>query len=79
MRRPGPNRMAYHDHRFPEISVADLEQKIARFGQLLHRFDTIKIEQHSKHLFKVHSQRMRKMPQAAPAAEISENFRTVKE
>lgn len=79
MRRPGPNRMAYHDHRFPEISVADLEQKIARFGQLLHRFDTIKIEQHSKHLFKVHSQRMKKMPQAAPAAEISENFRTVKE
>ena len=56
-----------------------LEQKITRFGQLLNRFDTIKIEQHSKHLFMVHSQRGRKMPQITPAAEISQNFSTVKE
>ena len=53
MRRPGPNRLIYHDHRFPEITVADIEQRIARFGQLLNRFDNIKVEQYSKHLFKM--------------------------
>ena len=55
MRRPGPNRLAYHDHRFPEISVVEIERKIARFGQLLNRFEHIRIEQHSRHLFMVHS------------------------
>lgn len=55
MRRPGPNRLAYHDHRFPEISVAEIEQKIACFGQLLKRFDNIRVEQYSKHLFKIRS------------------------
>src|SRR5690606_13216238 len=30
MRRPGPNRLAYHDHRFPPISVADIECKVER-------------------------------------------------
>lgn len=53
MRRPGPNRLAYHNHRFPEISVAEIEQKVARFGQLLNRFSTIRVEQHSKHLFRI--------------------------
>jgi surface carbohydrate biosynthesis protein len=53
MRRPGPNRLAYHNHRFPEISVAEIEQKVARFGQLLNRFNTIRVEQHSKHLFRI--------------------------
>ena len=51
MHRPGPNRLAYHDHRFPQISVTEIEQKIARFGKLLNRFGTIRVEQHSKHLF----------------------------
>ncbi|MEP6605393.1 MAG: hypothetical protein ABJA60_04665, partial [Nitrosospira sp.] len=55
MRRPGPNRLAYHDHRFPEISVEEIEQKIARLGQLLNRFDNIQVEQHSKHLFTINN------------------------
>ena len=55
MHRPGPNRSAYHDHRFPEISVAEIEQKIACFGQLLNRFHSIRVEQHSKHLFMIRS------------------------
>jgi surface carbohydrate biosynthesis protein len=54
MRRPGPNRLSYHDHRFPEISVAEIEQKIARFGHLLDRFGSIRVTQHSKHLFRIH-------------------------
>ncbi|ABB73717.1 surface carbohydrate biosynthesis protein [Nitrosospira multiformis ATCC 25196] len=53
MRRPGPNRLSYHDHRFPEISVAQIEQKIARFGRLLNRFGAIRVKQHSKHLFRI--------------------------
>ncbi|WP_292918193.1 surface carbohydrate biosynthesis protein [Nitrosomonas sp.] len=78
MRRPGPNRLAYHDHRFPEISVTEMEQKIARFGQLLQRFDTIKIEQHSKHLFMVSSRSKRKILQAAPEVNSCEHDRVVK-
>jgi surface carbohydrate biosynthesis protein len=53
MHLPGPNRLAYHDHRFPEISVEEIEQKIARLGQLLNRFDNVQVEQQSKHLFKI--------------------------
>jgi hypothetical protein len=53
MRRPGPNRLSYHDHRFPEISVAQIEQKIARFGHLLNRFSTIRVIQYSRHLFRI--------------------------
>lgn len=53
MRRPGPNRLSYHDHRFPEIPVEQIEQKIARFGSLLNRFDTIKVKRHSRHLFRI--------------------------
>lgn len=53
MRRPGPNRLAYHNHRFPEISVAQIEQKIAQFGQLLNRFKTVKVTQQSPYLFKI--------------------------
>jgi len=53
MRRPGPNRLAYHNHRFPEISVAQIEQKIAQFGQLLNRFKTVKVTRQSQHLFKI--------------------------
>lgn len=51
MRRPGPNRQAYHDHRFPELSVADLEGRAAKFGELLNRCDGIRIRPHSRHLF----------------------------
>lgn len=53
MRRPGPNRKAYHDHRFPEISTADLEERIKRFGRIFNRFGNIRVEEYSKHLFKI--------------------------
>jgi len=54
MRRPGPNRLSYHDHRFPPIPIAEIEKKIARFGRLLNRFGNIRVEQHSQHLFRIH-------------------------
>ncbi|UJP07088.1 MAG: hypothetical protein LZF84_08520 [Nitrosomonas sp.] len=77
MRRPGPNRLAYHDHRFPEIPVTEIEHKIARFGQLLHRFDHIKIEQHSKHLFMVRSTDKRRTGQGLRSAAANESYPAV--
>ncbi len=53
MRRPGPNRLAYHDHRFPEIAVAEIQRKVDRFKHLLNRFDGVRVAQHSKHVFKI--------------------------
>ncbi|MDR4514150.1 surface carbohydrate biosynthesis protein [Nitrosomonas sp.] len=53
MHRPGPNRSGYHDHRFPELSVSDIEHKIAHLGSLLRRFENIRVEQFSKHIFKI--------------------------
>ncbi|BBL35115.1 hypothetical protein Nstercoris_01371 [Nitrosomonas stercoris] len=55
MRRPGPNRLAYHNHRFPDISVTQIEQRIAQFGQILNRFKTIKVAQQSRYLFKINA------------------------
>ena len=40
MNRPGPNRHAYHDHRFPPIRFLELEERIRRLGKVLQRFDT---------------------------------------
>ncbi len=53
MRRPGPNRLAYHDHRYPELSVAQVQERIARLGGLLDRFRRIAVEPHSRHLFAI--------------------------
>jgi surface carbohydrate biosynthesis protein len=53
MRRPGPNRQAYHDHRFPRLSVADVERRIARLGGTLGRFEGLQVEQRSEHVFGV--------------------------
>jgi len=55
MRRPGPNRLAYHDHRFPELSVADIEERVRRFGRLLNRFATVRVAPWSKHIFRISS------------------------
>jgi hypothetical protein len=56
MQRPGHrNSIAYHTHRFPDISVAEIEERIACLGKLLNRFETIRVEQHSKHIFKINA------------------------
>ncbi len=53
-RRPGHrNHGDYHAHRFPEIAVQELERRIGRLGQLLGRFDGIRVEQRSRHLFSI--------------------------
>ena len=53
MRRPGLNRRAYHDHRFPELPLADLERRVARFGAILKRFGGVRVLPHSRHLFQI--------------------------
>lgn len=51
--RPGSNRQAYHDHRFPELRVSDLEQRIRDFKKQLNRFDSVKVSAHSQHIFNI--------------------------
>jgi len=51
--RPGSKRQAYHDHRFPELTVADIERSVARFRTQLNRFDAIRVTAHSQHIFNI--------------------------
>ena len=52
MRRPGHrNNIALHDHRFPGITAEEMSAIIDRFGQLLGRFDGLKVKKHSQHLY----------------------------
>jgi len=53
MQRPGPNRLAYHDHRFPRISVPEVAERIGRLGRTLQRFDSVRVEQYSEHIFQI--------------------------
>jgi surface carbohydrate biosynthesis protein len=54
MRRPEHrNSLVYHAHRFPDISVPELMRKITRMGRLLNRFETIKVTEISKHIFRI--------------------------
>jgi len=55
MKRPGPNRQAYHDHRFPPVTVAQIEEKIQRMGKVLKRFEKVRVQQHSEHVFYINS------------------------
>ncbi|MDT8281404.1 MAG: hypothetical protein RQ982_01180 [Gammaproteobacteria bacterium] len=53
MKRHGGKRQAYHDHRFPELTVTDIEQRVERFRKLLNRFDSVKVSAHSQHIFNI--------------------------
>jgi len=54
MRRPGHrNNLAYHAHRWPDISVEEIRNRIARLGRLLNRFDRLCVEPYSQHIFKI--------------------------
>ena len=63
MRRPGHrNNIAFHDHRFPAISVEEIMERIGRLGRLLNRFERIRVEQHSRHIFTIRSIALNKRP-----------------
>ena len=52
MHRPGHrNNVRYHDHRFPPISVIELQRRIDRLGALTGRFSGIRIRQTSRHMY----------------------------
>jgi hypothetical protein len=52
MRIPGHrNNITLHDHRYPGITAEEILSIINRFGQLLNRFEGIKIKKHSRHLY----------------------------
>lgn len=53
------NSAAYHAHRFPDVSVEQINQRIARFGALLGRFGSVRAEAFSDYVFRIHD------PQAA--------------
>ncbi|MEA3547757.1 MAG: surface carbohydrate biosynthesis protein [Thermodesulfobacteriota bacterium] len=54
MRRPSHrNNLAYHAHRWPDISVDEVERRIARLGNMLGRFKNIRVTRHSKHIFRI--------------------------
>ena len=52
-RRSHRNSAAYHDHRFPGISHAELNARIQRFASLLGRFAGVRAELRSQHLFRI--------------------------
>jgi hypothetical protein len=54
MRRPGHrNNLSYHAHRFPDITVPEIMKKIKCMGRLLNRFESIKVTQEAKHIFRI--------------------------
>lgn len=53
MHRPGRNRADYHDHRFPRITTAEVERRVHRLGDALHRFGAVRVRERSEHLFDV--------------------------
>jgi surface carbohydrate biosynthesis protein len=54
MHRPGHrNNVRYHDHRFPAISVIELQRRIDRLGTLTGRFSGIRIQQTSRHVYRI--------------------------
>jgi hypothetical protein len=53
MRRPGHrNNIVYHAHRFPDISVAAVRDRVARFGRLLNRFERVRVEPFGEYTFR---------------------------
>lgn len=52
-RREHWNSAEYHAHRFPDITAAELNARIARFAPLLGRFGRVRATELSDHLFRV--------------------------
>ena len=52
-RREHRNSQDYHDHRFPDVSLDDVRERIARLGQQLGRFENLRVRQRSQHLFHI--------------------------
>lgn len=54
MRRPiHRNNLAYHKHRWPNISVGEARNRAIRLADLLDRFRNIRVTQYAKHIFRI--------------------------
>lgn len=42
-----------HDHRFPEISAAEIQSRVDRFRATTGRFEHVVVEPHSEHVFRI--------------------------
>jgi surface carbohydrate biosynthesis protein len=49
------NSQAYHDHRFPGITVEQIYERIRRFSDELGRFEGVEVEPVDEHIFRLHS------------------------
>jgi hypothetical protein len=47
------NSIEFHDHRFPRIGLEDLRERMHRLQRLLGRFDDVRVEQISEHIFRL--------------------------
>ncbi len=54
MRPNHRNSAAYHAHRFPGVTVPELNARIARFGAELGRFGSVRAEALSPYVFRIH-------------------------
>ncbi len=53
MQRPGRNRQQYHDHRFPDISTPEVQERTDRLCQTLGQDLNVSVKAFSKHLFEI--------------------------
>jgi surface carbohydrate biosynthesis protein len=54
MRRPGHrNNFAYHQHRFPGVTVNELQEKIGHLGRLLGRFHELRVKRLGEYIFRI--------------------------
>lgn len=52
MLKPGHrNNITLHDHRYPGITMQEMQAIIRRFSELLDRFHNIRVKKHSRHLY----------------------------
>jgi surface carbohydrate biosynthesis protein len=64
------NSAAYHAHRFPGVTAPELNARIARFGNELGRFGSVRAVAHSPYVFRIHD------PEAASRRELSQDMAT---
>ena len=51
------NSRAFHDHRYPELPIAEIRARISRLGAGLNRFADVAVEPLTDHLFRIESRR----------------------
>jgi hypothetical protein len=47
------NHASFQQHRFPGVSVEELQARIGRFGCILGRFDSVHAQLRSPHIFEI--------------------------